>query len=85
MEILRTKIKKSDVKDSDFLYFKINIKQTFFNMGEFSDLPFIPAQILNRDLSDNENSVDLSNFQTGMYLFKIKSSEGEINKKVVKK
>lgn len=41
--------------------------------------------ILNRDLSDNENSVDLSNFQTGMYLFKIKSSEGEINKKVIKK
>lgn len=41
--------------------------------------------ILNKDLSGNENSVDLSNFQTGMYLFKIKSSEGEINKKVVKK
>ena len=41
--------------------------------------------ILNKDLSGNENSVDLSNFQTGIYLFKIKSSEGEINKKVVKK
>ncbi len=41
-------------------------------------------QILNKELSANENAVDISNFQTGMYLFRIKSSEGEVVKKVIK-
>jgi alpha-tubulin suppressor-like RCC1 family protein len=41
--------------------------------------------ILNKELSANENAVDISNFQTGMYLFRIKSSEGETIKKVIKK
>ncbi len=40
--------------------------------------------ILNKELSANENTVDISNFQTGMYLFRIKSSEGEVVKKVIK-
>lgn len=40
--------------------------------------------ILNKELSCNENSIDISNFQSGMYLFKIKSKEGETVKKVIK-
>lgn len=40
--------------------------------------------ILNQELSVNENSIDISNLQSGMYLFKIKSQEGEIVKKVIK-
>lgn len=40
--------------------------------------------ILNKELSANENAVDISNFQTGIYLFRIKSTEGETVKKVIK-
>ena len=40
--------------------------------------------ILNKELTANENSFDISNFHTGIYLFIIKSSEGEIVKKVIK-
>lgn len=41
-------------------------------------------QILNKELAANENAVDISNFQSGLYLFRIKSTEGETVKKVIK-
>ncbi|MEL1247141.1 LamG-like jellyroll fold domain-containing protein [Flavobacterium helocola] len=41
-------------------------------------------QILNKEVSNNTNTIDISNLQTGMYLFRIKSSEGEVVKKVIK-
>jgi len=34
--------------------------------------------ILNKVLSTNENTIDITNFQSGMYLFKVKSTEGEV-------
>ena len=40
--------------------------------------------IKTKDLSSFDNSVDISNLQSGMYLFKIKSQEGETIKKVLK-
>lgn len=40
--------------------------------------------LLNKVLSANESTIDISNFQSGMYLFKIKSAEGEVVKKVIK-
>lgn len=60
MEIIRKKIHKREIADLDgFLYFKINLNQTFFNMGEFSEMPFIPAPILTRDLTIEEKFLRL--------------------------
>ena len=40
--------------------------------------------LLNKKLGLDTNSVDLSNFNNGIYLLKMKSEFGEISKRVIK-
>lgn len=59
MDVVRKKISKTDLVDGGFVYFKINLNQTFDNMGEFSETVFIPAPVLNRVLSIPEKILRL--------------------------
>lgn len=59
MDVVRKKISKTDLTDGGYVYFKINLNQTFDNMGEFSETVFIPAPVLNRVLSIPEKILRL--------------------------
>ena len=63
---------------------KINITVNNLTNVSVSVYDLNGRELLNKKVSAEDNSINISNFQSGVYLFKIKSQEGETIKKVLK-
>ena len=50
-------------------------------IGLASDTGLIKSQLI----QNSDSSIDLSDFASGVYLFKVTTANGSINKKVIKK